>query len=51
MAGIYADESITGTIAYKRDNFLKLIADCKAGKIDMVITNIKTPYLIQYLIE
>ena len=38
MAGIYADESITGTLAYKRDQFLRLIADCKAGKIDMVIT-------------
>ena len=37
MAGIYADSAYTGTKA-NRPEFLRLIADCRAGKIDMVIT-------------
>lgn len=35
--GVYADEAITGT-KNNRENFQRLIADCRAGKIDMVIT-------------
>jgi DNA invertase Pin-like site-specific DNA recombinase len=35
--GVYADEAITGTIAKKRDEFKRLIADCDAGKIDIVL--------------
>lgn len=35
--GVYADEGITGTIATKRDEFQHLIADCDAGKIDIVL--------------
>ena len=38
FAGIYADEGITGTNTKKRDQFNKMIDDCVAGKIDMVIT-------------
>ena len=38
MAGIYADEGITGTIAKKRPDFMRMIEDCRKGKIDMVIT-------------
>ena len=38
MVEVYADESITGTLAYKRDQFLRMIQDCRDGKIDMVIT-------------
>lgn len=38
LAGIYADEGITGTQLKHRDQFLKMIADCEAGKIDMIIT-------------
>ena len=37
MAGIYADEGITGTIAKKRPDFMRMIEDCRKGKIDMVI--------------
>lgn len=37
-AGIYADEGISGTSTRKRDNFKRMIRDCMAGKIDMVIT-------------
>lgn len=35
--GVYADEAVTGTIASKRDEFQRLIADCEAGKIDIVL--------------
>ena len=37
MAGIYVDEAVTGT-KETRPNFLRLMADCRAGKIDCVIT-------------
>jgi len=36
-AGVYADEAKTGT-KDSRENFLRLIDDCKAGKIDHIIT-------------
>jgi len=35
--GVYADEGITGT-KEDRANFVRLINDCRAGKIDLVIT-------------
>jgi len=35
--GVYADEAKTGT-KDSRDDFQRMIADCQAGKIDMVIT-------------
>ena len=38
LAGIFADEGITGTSAKKRTEFLKLMALCEKGKIDMVLT-------------
>lgn len=38
MAGIYADERITGTIAKKRPDFMRMIEDCRKGKIDLIIT-------------
>lgn len=38
LAGIYADEGISGTSLKHRDRFNQMIADCKAGKIDLVIT-------------
>lgn len=34
---IYADEGISGTSVKKRTGFLRMIDDCKAGKIDMII--------------
>jgi DNA invertase Pin-like site-specific DNA recombinase len=36
--GIYADQGISGTNTKKREQFNKMIEDCKAGKIDMIIT-------------
>lgn len=38
MAGIFADEGITGTQAKKRPEFLKMIRLCRQRKIDMVLT-------------
>ncbi|NBI67905.1 recombinase family protein [Pseudoflavonifractor sp. 60] len=37
MAGIYADEGITGTSARKRPEFLKMIRKCRQKKIDLVL--------------
>ena len=37
-AGIYADGGISGTNTKKREQFNKMIEDCKAGKIHMIIT-------------
>lgn len=36
-AGVYADEALTGT-KDSRGEFQRLLADCRAGKIDMIIT-------------
>lgn len=38
LADIYADEGITGTCTDKREDFLRLMRDCRKGKIDRVIT-------------
>ena len=38
LAGICADEGISGTNTKKREQFYKMIEDCKAGKIDIIIT-------------
>ena len=38
LADIYADEGITGTSMNHRDEFKRMIADCKKGKIDRVLT-------------
>ncbi len=38
MAGIYADKGITGTSMKKRVEFKKMIAACKRGKIDLILT-------------
>ena len=36
MAGIYADEGISGTQAKKRDDFMRMIKVCKKGKIEIL---------------
>lgn len=38
FAGVYADDGISGTGTAKRDEFNRLVADCDAGKIDIVLT-------------
>lgn len=37
FVGVYADEAMTGTKEDRAD-FQRLIADCRAGKVDMIIT-------------
>lgn len=37
-AGVYADFGISGTGTAARSEFLRLIADCEAGKVDIVLT-------------
>lgn len=38
MAGIFADEGISGTQAQKRPEFLKMIRLCRQRKIDIILT-------------
>lgn len=38
MAGIFADEGITGTKAKKRPEFLRMIEMCRRKKIDLILT-------------
>ena len=38
LAGIFADEGITGTQAKKRPEFLKMIGLCRQRKIDLILT-------------
>ena len=37
FAGIYADRGISGTQAERRPKFLRMVQDCEAGKIDVVL--------------
>ena len=38
MAGIFADEGISGTSLKKRQEFNRMIEACKRGRIDMILT-------------
>lgn len=38
LAGIYADEGLSGASAEKRPDFMRMIRHCKQGKIDLIIT-------------
>ena len=38
MAGIFADEGITGTSTKKRTEFLRMIRQCRQKKIDLILT-------------
>jgi DNA invertase Pin-like site-specific DNA recombinase len=37
LVDIYADEGISGTSLKHRDNFVRMIKDCEAGKMDLII--------------
>ena len=37
FAGLYADEAVSGTTTDKRDDFHRLLEDCRAGKIDRIL--------------
>ena len=38
LVDIYADDGISGTNTKKREEFNRMIENCMAGKIDMIIT-------------
>ena len=38
LAGIFADDGISGTNTKKRDEFNRMIGECRAGHIDMILT-------------
>lgn len=38
LVDIYADEGISGTSLNHRDDFNRMIQDCRAGKIDVIVT-------------
>ena len=38
LAGIFADEGISGTGTKKRSGFMDMIAACEEGRVDLVIT-------------
>ena len=38
LAGIFADDGISGTNTKKREEFNRMVDECMAGNIDMVIT-------------
>ena len=37
-AGIYADDGISGTNTKKREEFNRMIDDCMAGRVDLIVT-------------
>lgn len=38
FAGVFVDTGILGTNIKKREQFNKMVEDCKAGKIDVIVT-------------
>ena len=38
LVDVYADHGVTGTMAKRRPAFQRMIKDCEAGKIDLIIT-------------
>ena len=38
FAGVYTDDGFTGTTTNHRKQFLQMIEDCRAGKIDIILT-------------
>jgi len=44
FVGVYADRGISGTSLKHRDDFNRMIADCRAGKIDLIITKAVTRF-------
>ena len=39
LAGVYADEGVTGTSVSRRREFMRMIKDCERGKVDLIVTN------------
>ena len=36
--GVYADEGVSGTTTYRRNEFNRMIQECRNGKIDLILT-------------
>lgn len=55
LAGIFADEAVTGTKVDKREGFQEMIRKCQEGEIDMILTKSisrfsrNTPDTIKYV--
>ena len=47
FVGLYSDEGISGCNTKKREGFRSMVQDALDGKIELIIANIKTRYLIQ----
>jgi Site-specific recombinases, DNA invertase Pin homologs len=37
-SGVYADEGVSGRSTKKRTEFMRLMADCEAGRVDLILT-------------
>ena len=48
LAGIYADEGISGTQVKHRVQFQQMIEDAKAKKIDLILTNLSVVLLVMW---
>ena len=47
LADIYADKGVTGTSIDKREDFLRMMEDCRKGRIDRILvkrSSAKTPF-------
>ena len=44
FVGIYQDDGVSATSVERRKGFLKMIEDCKAGKIDLILTKSVTRF-------
>ena len=40
LADIYADQGITGTSIDKREDFLRMMEDCRKGRIDRILVHL-----------
>jgi len=50
LVDIYADEGISGTSLQHRDAFNQMIADCRAGKIDLIITKSVSRFVLVWFV-
>ena len=48
MAGIFADEAVTGTKVDKREGFQEMIRKCQHGEIDMILTKSNFSFFEEY---
>ena len=51
LADIYADEGISGLDTRKRDEFNRMMADCRAGKIDRILVKCQRHFKMSIFAE